>query len=118
MNLTIIVALITTLSSTLLSILTGQKVISASLQDLINKLIQAGATLFGLFRSGANAQTELAGVLTELQNGLAALQQDTAVDPVVLAQIGEAVRMTQAAIAGYQQAQLVTDPSTLTPLPE
>ncbi len=118
MNPNTIAILITTLSSTLLSILTGQKIISPSLQDLINRLIQSGATLFGLFHSGSSPQTEFTGVLAELEASLAALQQDTTVDPVILAQIQEAIRMVQASVAAYQQAQLVTDPSTLTPLPE
>jgi len=46
------------------------------------------------------------------------LQADTSIDPAVLSDVAEGIRDLQAAITAYQSAEVTTDPSTLTPIPE
>jgi hypothetical protein len=117
MPLPLIVTLITTLANTLLTILTGQGVVSSPLAQLINTLVASGASLFGIFKSGGTPSTQLQAVLTALQADLKAVQADTTLDPKVLAQIVEAIAVVEAAIAAFEAAQAKTDPSTLTPIP-
>lgn len=117
MPLQLIVGLITTLASTLMTVLTGQNVVSQKLASLVDSLVAAGATLFSAFTSGGTVTNEMKTVLTTLQTELAAAKQDTSIDPVILDQIAEADKVVSAAIAGFQQGEQTTDPSTLTPLP-
>jgi hypothetical protein len=117
MPLQLIVGLITTLASTLMTVLTGQNVVSQKLASLVDSLVAAGATLFNSFTSGGTPTNELTTVLATLQTELTAAKQDTSIDPVILDQIAEADKVVSAAIAGFQQGEQTTDPSTLTPLP-
>lgn len=117
MPLPIIVTLITTLAQTLLTILTGQGVVSSSLAQLIDTLVASGASLFSVFKSGGTPASQLQAVLTALQADLKAVQADTTLNPAVLAQIVEAIALVETAIAAFEAAQANTDPSTLTPIP-
>ena len=117
MPLSIIVTLITTLAQTLMTILSGQGIIGTSLANLIDTLVSSGATLFGILKSGGTPSTQLSAVLTTLQADLKAVQADTTLSPTILQQIEEAIAVVEAGIAAFQQAQINTDPSTLTPIP-
>lgn len=116
MSLTLIAMLIGALASTLTSILSGNGVISGSLQTLITQLIAFGGQLFTAFTAGSSATTELNATLGTLQQALQDLQTDTSADPTVISQVQELIKMLEDGIAAEQRAQLVTDPSTLTPL--
>jgi len=118
MDLTIIVTLITTFANVVLTVLSSKGVITPSMQGMIGSLTASGAALFSALKSGSNPSTILTDVATTLQSDLAIVEQDTAVDPVIVSQIQEAMKMLKAAIAGYEDAQVTTDPSTLTQLPE
>lgn len=114
---TSIITIITVLANILISGLGGQGVISAGLQKLISSLLTAASSLFTVFATGGSPTNVLSGVLTDLESLDTALASETNLSPTDLAQAQEAMKDLQAAIAAYQQAEQVTDPSTLTPLP-
>lgn len=118
MDPTLIVSLITILANSIVAALGGSGVFSPNLQKLISTLIASAASLFQAFKSGISNSALVTDVITNLQNDLNALEADTSVDPTVIEQIKESIRLLQAAIQGYESAQQTTDPSTLTPLPE
>ena len=87
--------------------------VSATIDNLIPAMLTAITGIITGIATKAPVTTELA----VLQTALTALQADTSISPVILRDIGEGVLVLKAAITAYQKAQLVTDPSTLTPLP-
>jgi hypothetical protein len=87
--------------------------VSSTVDNLIPAMIAAITGIITAIKNKAPVTTEL----TVLQTALAALQADTSLSPVILGDIGEGVTDLKAAITAYQKALLVTDPSTLTPLP-
>lgn len=88
--------------------------VSQSIDNLITAALAAAVGIFSSLKSGASAT----GVIVALQAALTALQADTTLDPAVLSDVAEGIRDLQAAITAYQAAEVTTDPSTLTPLPE
>lgn len=117
MPVTLIITLIGLVANSVLSILTGQGVTSPALQTLITQLIALGGQLFSAFQSGSTAATEISSTLTTIEAALADVETDTNADPAVVSQVQELVKMLKAALAAEQNAEQVTDPSTLTPLP-
>jgi hypothetical protein len=83
----------------------------------IDNLIPAMTTAITQIIAGITNKTPVVSSLAALQTALTALQADTSLSPVILGDISEGVADLKAAIVAYQQAQTVTDPSTLTPLP-
>jgi hypothetical protein len=90
---------------------------SFGVSSSIDNLIPAMLTAITEIMAGITNKTPVASGLAALQTALTALQADTSLSPVVLGDISEGTAALQAAIVAYQKAQLVTDPSTLTPLP-
>ena len=76
-----------------------------------------GTALTGLITSIVNKQPVESTVLTTLEATLTALESDTSLDPVILADLSEVVSVLKAGITGWKSADVNTDPSTLTPLP-
>jgi hypothetical protein len=91
----------------------GQYGVSPKLDNLIESGISALGAIFAAIRAGGNVDA----VLTALQAALAAVEADTSLDPKVLDETAELIRVLKSAIAAYQQAMVVEDVSTLTPLP-
>jgi len=118
MDFTLIVTLITTFANVVLTVLSSKGIISPALQNLIASLTASGAALFSTLKNGGSPTSILTDVATTLESDLAVVQQDTSIDPTITSQIQEAIKLLKAAIVAYQQAELTTDPSTLTPLPE
>ncbi len=85
--------------------------------NLDNLIVALGVTLTGLITSIVNKQPIEATVLTTLESTLTALEQDTSLDPAILADLSEGISVLKAGIAGWKSADVNTDPSTLTPLP-
>lgn len=86
---------------------------SNSLDQLIEAAFNGVPAIFAGLKSGSAVDAELA----TLKTALSVAQADTSNDPAVLAQIEEQIRDIEAAIAAYQEASKVDDPSTLTQLP-
>ncbi len=84
----------------------------------IDNLVAAAGTALAAIITGLKSGNPVNAELTALQAALTALQQDTTLDPTILGDIAEGVRDLQAAITAYQSAEVNTDPSTLTPLPQ
>jgi hypothetical protein len=105
---------ILTLIGSILPSVLGAFGVSSTIDNLIPALISAITQII----SGITNKTPVDTTLVALQAALAALQADTSLSPVILADIAEGVRDLQASIKAYQSAQLVTDPSTLQPLPQ
>ena len=108
-----LITILTLISTLLPAVLKGFGVSSS-----IDNLIPAMITALGQIITGIQTKQPVTSSLTALQTALTALQADTSLSPVILGDISEGISDLQAAIAAYQKAQLVTDPSTLTPLPE
>lgn len=88
--------------------------VSASIDNLITAALAGASAIVTGIQSKASVNVELA----TLQAALTALEADTSLDPTVLADVAEGIRDLQAAITAYQSAEVSTDPSTLTPIPE
>lgn len=111
-----IATLIPLLANTLMTILTGQGISSPAIQDLVDRLVALGTSLFVSLKSGQSTGSDVSSVLATLQDSLTAIEQDTSADPAVVSQVQEIIKMIEAGITAEQQAEQVTDPSTLTPL--
>jgi hypothetical protein len=85
--------------------------------NLDNLIVTLGTALTGLITSIVNKQPVESTVLTTLELTLTALEADTSLDPVILADLSEGVSVLKAGITGWKSADVNTDPSTLTPLP-
>ena len=85
--------------------------------NLDNLIVGLGAALTTLVTGLVTKQPVQATALTALQATMTALEADTSLDPTVRAEIAEGLSVLKAGIAGWQAADLDTDPSTLTPLP-
>ena len=88
--------------------------VSQRLDNLITAALAGASAIVAGIVTKSSVNTELAA----LQAALAALQADTSLDPAVISDIAEGIRDLQAAITAYQAAEVTTDPSTLTPIPE
>lgn len=104
--------------SALLPSILGQFGVNSNIDKLVEAVIQAIGSIFTAIKTGTSTEGEILSVLTILQTTLAAVEKDTSVDPQIVDDSAEAIRDLQAAIAAYEQAMLVEDVSTLTPLPE
>jgi hypothetical protein len=107
-----LLTILTLIGAILPSVLKGFGVSST-----IDNLIPAMTTAITQIIAGITNKTPVVSSLAALQTALTALQADTSLSPVILGDISEGVADLKAAIVAYQQAQTVTDPSTLTPLP-
>jgi hypothetical protein len=107
-----LLTILTLIGTILPSVLKGFGVSST-----IDNLIPAMTTAITQIIAGITNKTPVVSSLAALQTALTALQADTSLSPVILGDISEGVADLKAAIVAYQQAQTVTDPSTLTPLP-
>lgn len=87
--------------------------VNDNLDNLTVSLVTAVGELFAGFKSNK----PVTATLTELQSVLATLAADTSLDPTILEDVSEGISDLSAAIAAYQQAEITTDPSTLTPIP-
>jgi|SRR5580692_10328771 hypothetical protein len=101
----------------ILSLISGivplfQKYLGTGLDNIIQTGITAIATLLANWIKGSPA-ADINASLTALQSVLTSLQQDASTDPADLPQIEELVKITEAAIQGYENAESGTDPSTL-----
>ena len=85
--------------------------------NLDGLIVGLGTALASLVTGLVNKQPVQSTVLTALQATVTALEADTSLDPTVRAEIAEGLSVLKAGIAGWQAADLDTDPSTLTPLP-
>ena len=101
------------LIGTILPVLLKSFGVSSSIDNLIPVMLTAITEIM----AGITNKTPFTSGLAALQTALTALQADTSLSPVILGDISEGVADLQAAIVAYQKAQLVTDPSTLTPIP-
>jgi hypothetical protein len=108
----VLLTILTLVGTILPSVLKGFGVSST-----IDNLIPAMTTAITQIIAGITNKTPVVSSLAALQTALTALQADTSLSPVILGDISEGVADLKAAIVAYQQAQTVTDPSTLTPLP-
>lgn len=118
MSITLILTLISALSGSLTSLLSGDGVLSGGLASLINASIAAGVALFNALRGGGSVSSELQSALTALQSELAAVKADTSADPTVVANLAELDKLVSAAVSGFTAAEQGADPSTLpTPPP-
>jgi hypothetical protein len=104
---------ILTLIGAILPSVLGAFGVSSTIDNLIPALITAITQII----AGIQTKTPVDGTLVALQTALTALMSDTSISPVILGDIKEGVVDLQAAIKAYQAAQLVTNPSTLQPLP-
>ena len=107
-----LLTILTLIGAILPSVLKGFGVSST-----IDNLIPAMTAAITQIIAGITNKTPVVSSLAALQTALTALQADTSLSPVILGDISEGVADLKAAIVAYQQAQTVTDPSTLTPLP-
>jgi hypothetical protein len=101
------------LIGTLLPTILQEFGVSSTIDNLIPAMVAAITQII----AGITNKTPVTSSLSALQTALTALQKDTSLSPDILGDISEGVADLQAAIAAYQKAQMVTDPSTLTPLP-
>lgn len=100
------------------SILQETGVISPGIESLISKL---GGALPGLITSlaaGKGPTDEVMAILDALQTEIGVLMKSTTLSPNGLALASSLDGALTDALAGYKAAQVTTDPSTLTPLPE
>ena len=119
MAVTLILTLISALSGSLTTILTGAGVLTPSLSSLINASIAAGVALFNALKSGGSVTSELQAALTALQAEYTAIQQDTSADPAVMGAIAEVSNLVSYAVTGFTNASSgAIDPSTLPVPPE
>ena len=98
-------------------ILQGVGVISPSMSKLITQL---GAAVPGLITSvaqGKSVPDDTLAVLSALRAELTALSQNTTLAPQALGQITTLTLSLNNALIGYEAAEKVDDPSTLTDLP-
>jgi hypothetical protein len=109
----VLLTILTLIGAILPQVLKGFGV-SSTIDNLVPLMVSA---ITGII-SGIVNKSPVTTELTALQAGLAALQADTSLSPVILGDIGEGVSVLKAAITAYQTAQVTTDPSILTPLPE
>ncbi len=86
--------------------------------NLDSLIVGLGTALTQLVTGLVAKQPIQSTVLTALQATVTALEADTSLDPAVRADIAEGLSVLKAGISGWQAADLDTDPSTLTPLPE
>jgi hypothetical protein len=104
----------------ILSLISGivplfQKYIGSGLSNIIETGLSALSALIAGWVKGSPA-ADINASLMALQSVLTSLQQDASTDPADLPQIEELVKITEAAIQGYENAENGTDPSTL-PIP-
>ena len=109
-------ALITILS-TLVPALLGKFGVASSIDNLVSVSLTALVTLWGTL-TGPKHGSEVDTVMVGLQAALTTLETDTTLDPVVLSDITETIADLKAAITAYEAAQVVTDPTTLEPIPD
>jgi hypothetical protein len=109
MTLEIILALLTSVSGLF------TKFIGTGWVGVIQQGLGALSTLIAQWVKGSPA-ADLTASLTALQSILTSLQQDTNVDPTILPQINECIKLVEAAIAGYEAAEQGADPGNL-PVP-
>ena len=86
--------------------------------DPIDNLVAASGTALAAIIAGIKSGNPVDAELTALEAAMAVLQANTSLDPVILDDVAEAMRVLQAAIAEYRYTLTVCDPSTLTPIPE
>jgi hypothetical protein len=86
--------------------------------NLDGLIVALGTAITSLVTGLVTKQPVQSTVLTTLQATVTALEADTSLDPTVRADLSEGLSVLKAGIAGWQAADLDTDPSTLTPLPE
>lgn len=104
------IALILTLLSSLAPLL--QKYVGTTGEDLIGTGLTAIGNLIAAWQAGKPAD-ELKAALVALQGVLADLAKDTSTDPATLAQIEEVDKLAQAAVDGFEQAEVKVDPGAL-----
>ena len=88
--------------------------VSQSLDNLITAALAGASAIVTGIVTKSSVNTELAA----LQAALTALEADTSLDPAVLSDVAEGLRVLPAAITAYQAAEVTTDPSNLTPIAE
>lgn len=93
-----------------------KKLVGTQWESVIQNGLAALATLLTNWTKGAPAN-DIALSLGVLQSILIVLQKNTSMDPQLLPQIGEAVKVIEAAIKGYEDAENGADPS-LAPVPD
>lgn len=92
-------------------------VVSPSLASLIASLTSAIPTLIAKLTAGGTPTADELALLQAFQSEISALQANTDLDPADLALAAALNEALAKAIAAYQTAEIVDDPSTLTPLP-
>jgi len=92
-------------------------VISPSLANLIASLTSAIPALIAKLEAGGTPTADELALLQAFQAEIVALQSNTTLDPSDLALASALNDALSKAIAAYQTAETVDDPSTLTPLP-
>jgi hypothetical protein len=98
-------------------ILSSTGLISGSLSTLISQLAAAIPGLIASIVTKQPAPTEIATILAAIQDELTVLKASTTLNPVALADATTLDAALTNALAAYQTAGTVDDPSTLTPLP-
>jgi hypothetical protein len=120
---TLILTLISVLAGSLTSFLAKNGTITDPFAALVNASVAAGEALFAALKGGGGVTTEVQvtaavqAALTALEAELAAIQQDTTLDPADVAIFAELTGLVQAAVKGFSDAESGNvDPSTL-PVP-
>jgi hypothetical protein len=108
---------ITLLISLLPNLLQELGVIPPGIATLIAQLGGAIPGLITSLASGGSVPDEIVTILGGFQAEIKVLQADTTLSPNALAIAADLDQSLTDAIAAYQKAGSVTDPSTLTPLP-
>ena len=106
--------LILTALGTLLPTLLKSVGVNAS----IDNLVTAAATAIAAIVAGIQNKAPVDASLVVLETAIVALEENTSIDPQILDDCAEGLRVTKAAVAAYRQSLITTDPSLLTPLPE
>lgn len=115
MPITAIIALIIQLLPEILSVI---GVITPNMSKLIEQLGAAIPALITSLVSGGGVPDKVASILAALQAELEVMKQDTTLPTNTLQMIETVSAGITDALAAYEQAKLVTDPTTLKPLPE
>lgn len=108
---------ITLLISLLPSLLQELGVISPNMSTLIGQLGSVIPGLITALATGGSVADEVVDVLNGFAAEIKTLQADTTLSPSALAIAGDLDASLTKALAAYQAAGTVDDPSTLTPLP-